>query len=144
VTMPAFEKDVLNLETLYLELESRLDSQYQDLLAQRFPDSAAEAETANLERRLLEAEKLLSRNSSFGNTASLVPETGCVLTAADADSLRRQAQHLLELVRRNAAKCIQLQNSARCGLEELQRGERFLQGVRGYRENQPRFFDSCR
>jgi len=140
--MSPVEQDFQNVETLYRALELRLERQYQDLLAHRYNDSDGEAEDAELQRRLLEAEKLLAKSSSLRMVKSVVPATTGPSTVRGAISLRKQAQHLLELVERNVAQCVQLQNAARCGLQELQRGERFLQGVRGYRENQPRFFDS--
>jgi hypothetical protein len=140
--MPTAEQDLHSLETLYLALELRLERQFQDLLARRFPDAEGEERAASLARRIQEAGKPLARPLPGGNANSLPSAAKGMSTTPGTDSLRKQARHLLELIKRNAALCAQVQDAARCGLQELQRGERFLQGVRGYRENQPRFFDS--
>jgi hypothetical protein len=136
-------KDLQGLEGLYLALESRLEKQYQDLLAHRFPNSDEEREAAALERRILEAEKHLARLSSTGGMDALALRAQRSAITACAASLKKRAQHLLELLGRNAAQCVQLQSAAQAGLRELQRGGQFLQSVRGYRENQPKFLDSC-
>ncbi len=143
MTMSCVEKGLQSLETLYLALESHLEAQYQDLLAQRLPDSPGKAEAADLERRLLEAETLLSGSSSHDGMNPVAPDVERVWKTAGVTGLTARVQHLLELVKRNAAQCAQLQSLARKSLQELQRGERYLQSMRGYRENQPRFFDSC-
>jgi hypothetical protein len=136
-------KDLQDLEELYLALESRLEKQYQDLLAHRFPSSDEDREAAALERHILEAEKHLARLSSTSGIDALASRTERSANAACVASLKKRAQHLLELLGRNAAQCVQLQSAAQAGLQELRRGGQFLQSVRGYRENQPKFLDSC-
>ncbi len=123
-------KDLRDLEELYRSLEICLEKQYQDLLADKFPASDEGSQASLLEHRMLEAEKNLSRISA------------CVAMSASATCLKARAQTLLDLLGRNAAKCKQLQNAAQAGLRELQRGGEFLQSMRGYRENRPRYLDS--
>ncbi len=130
------------LEELYRALESHLESQYQHLLAHQLPTSEEEHEAAALEQRILEAEKHLIRLSLMGGTKTFASRGEPGDIAPCTDSLKQQAQRLVELLGRNAAQCAQIQSAAQAGLRELQRGGQFLQSMRGYRENQPKFLDS--
>jgi hypothetical protein len=130
------------IEALYQAFESRLDKQFQDLLANRFPSAEEESEASRLDGFILEAEKTLTRLASNGCNHALSSCQEEDPFAIRASSLRKRANHLLELIERNAAQCRQLQSAARSALQELQRGGQFLHSVRGYRENQPRFVDS--
>jgi hypothetical protein len=141
--MTLLTSELENLARLYDSLQFRLDKQFQDFRASRFPEAGEEAEYASLQRQILDAEIRLTR---------IVYEVGNspLRTGADRDAiiaqtatLRQHAHHLLEIIERNAAQCRQLQSAAQSGLQELQQGGKFLQSVRGYRENQPKFLDSC-
>lgn len=132
-----------DLEELYLTLEYRLEKQYQDLLAHRFPDPDEKHEAAALERLILEATRNLARLSAVSGTISGASQADSSIMTSRTTSLAKRAQHLMELIGRNAAQCAEIRDAAQAGLQELQRGGRFLQGMRGYRENQPKFLDSC-
>ncbi len=141
--MHDFNEDLRDLEKLYLAMECHLEKQYQELLACRFPDSDERREAAAWECRLLEAEKQLANLSSSAALNESASQSECTITGVSVAALKERAQHLLNLLGRNAARCVQIRNAAETGLQELRRGERFLQGMRGYRENQPKFLDSC-
>jgi hypothetical protein len=126
-----------DLEELYLALENRLEKQYRDLRARRFPDPAEEAEAARMGRQILAAE---TRIAQFLRSQPAPPVPWCQTDRAV--SLRSRIHHLLEIIERNAAQCRQLQREAQSALQELQRGGQFLHCVRGYQENRPKYLDA--
>jgi len=140
--MNYLESELHGLEKLYQSLEIRLDKQSQDLLGNCFPEAEEAAEAARLHQQILEAETRLTQlvPVSRDSIPLSVAERGTITACAAA--LRQRAHHLLEIIERNAAQCRQFQSAAQSGLQELQRGGQFLQSVRGYRENQPKFLDS--
>lgn len=135
-------KDLRDLVELYRSLEICLEKQYQDLLAHKFPPSNEGSQASALEHRVLEAEKNLARIVSAGDMNAPGSRTDGGALGESAACLKKRAQFLLNLLGRNAARCTQLQNAAQAGLREIQRGGEFLQSMRGYRENQPRYLDS--
>ncbi len=136
-------KDLRDLEELYVFLESRLEKQYQDLLAHRFQASDEECQAAALERRILDAEKHLAKLASAGRMDALASQADVSAVNTHVTSLKNRVRHLLELLGRNAAQCVQIQSAAQAGLRELQRGGQFLRSMKGYRENLPKYLDSC-
>jgi hypothetical protein len=141
--MNRLESELENLARLYESLECRLEKQFRDFAENRFPEAREETEYASLQHNILDAETRLAR--IVAQVESSLSRTGADrdTITAQAATLRRHAHHLLEIIERNAAQCRQFQSAAQSGLQELLRGGKFLQSVRGYRENQPKFLDSC-
>jgi hypothetical protein len=142
--MNLIDSNLKDLEELYLSLENRLEKQYQDLIARRFPDPAEEAEAARVGGQILAAETRITQLVRATHANAWQPLAGCNADTNRAATLHSRVHHLLEIIERNAAQCRQLQREAQNALQELQRGGQFLQSVRGYRENQPKFLDTHR
>jgi len=110
-------------------------------MARRFPDSVEDADATRLSGRIRETEAQIAQLLQARQQIA-PPSAERNTDHRRADLLRGRMHHLLEIIERNAAQCRQLQREAQDALRELQRGGQFLQGVRGYRENQPKFLDS--
>ncbi len=140
--MHSIGTELQNLEVLYDRLEIGLEQQYQHLRLSRFPDAAEDNEAAQLAEQMQKAEKQLAwlvrpRDPNLELTS---PERSQF--TARAAQMQKRAHHLLALIERNAAQYRELQRASQDALHELQVGGQFLQSVRGYRENQPRFLDA--
>jgi hypothetical protein len=140
--MNRIESEMQGLELLYHSLECHLEDQYQDLQAHKLTSPDKERAPAAVDGQIRGCEKHLAELVSGG--AGNVPMTAeeRAMISAYTCRLRERAQHLLELVARNAAQWHQLQSAALSALRELQRGGQFLQSIGGYRENRPKFLDS--
>jgi hypothetical protein len=140
--MNQIESELQGLESLYHSLEGHLEQQYQDLLSHLLPNPERERTAADMDKQIPEWDKRLADllSDSTRNPSRTAAERTVI--SARASTLRKHAQHLLELIARNAAQWHQLQSAAQSALQELQLGGRFLQCVGGYRENRPRFLDS--
>jgi hypothetical protein len=140
--MHSIDTELQNLEVLYDRLEIGLEKQYQHLSLSRFPDAAEDNEASQLAEEMQKAEKQLARlvRPRDPDSAPASPEPSRF--TARAAQLQKRAHHLLALIERNAAQCRELQRASQDALHELQVGGQFLQSVRGYRENQPRFLDA--
>jgi flagellar hook-associated protein FlgK len=140
--MNRIESELQGLESLYHSLEGHLEDQYQDLLSRKLPSPDRERTAADMDGQIRAWEKRLAELVSGGAGNASKTATERTMISARTSSLRERAQHLLELIARNAAQWHQLQSAAQSALQELQRGGQFLQSVGGYRENRPRFVDS--
>jgi len=140
--MHALDTELQNLETLCDRLEVSLEIQYQHLRSRRFPDTAENHEAALLAEHLQKAEKQLARLLRQHPPDSMPASAERSRFRARSAQMQKRARHLLALIERNAAQCRELRRASLEALRELQVGGKFLQSVRGYRENQPRFFDA--
>jgi hypothetical protein len=140
--MPAIDTELHNLEGLYDRLEIGLEKQYQHLRLSDFPDAAEDIEAAQLAEQMQKAETQLAWLVRARDPDSKPSSPEGIGITARAAQLQKRAHHLLALIERNAAQCRELQRASQDALRELQVGGQFLQSVRGYRENQPRFLDA--
>jgi len=140
--MHAIDTELQDLEALCDRLEVSLEIQYQHLSLRRFPDAAENNRATLLVEQMQKAEKQLARllQQHEPNSKPASPERSPF--SARAAQLQNRAHHLLALIERNAAQCCELQRASQDALRELQVGGQFLQSVRGFRENPPRFLDT--
>ncbi|MBZ5495460.1 MAG: hypothetical protein LAP85_03585 [Acidobacteriia bacterium] len=139
--MNPIDSELQGLERLYDALECRLNQQYRNLETDRPADPDRERLMTDLVQRAEEASRRfvhLARDWQSSKPSNRNRSE----VASRASDLSERARQLLQLIERNIAGFGTLQRTARESLQELKLGEQFLQSVRGYRENRPKFIDA--
>ena len=134
--------EIQRAQQLYQDLEARLQSQ-QKRLRSRWadPDDAGEIPLIEDIAPILELESRLAHLVRAASTAAPdVARTQALRTCFER--LRTQIQRLLAISLENESILREARTVSHRLIQELNRGAKYIQSVRGPRETQPRFVDS--